>query len=115
MDADPRMFRLPDGSGCFTASMPLPTDHWLYAPRAEGWDRERDCSPDVPHPILTRELQEAVWAAVRYGVRAATDCGREKNFDPDALVQNITYALCGPAKPMARVERLEAKVMGDGR
>lgn len=28
--------------------------------------------------------------------RAATDFGRISDFDPDALVQNVVYALCGP-------------------
>ena len=26
---------LPDGSGCFTASWPLPKDHWVYEPAGE--------------------------------------------------------------------------------
>jgi len=37
-----------------------------------------------------------VVAAIRYAVRGATMCGREQDFDPDALVQNAVYALCGP-------------------
>lgn len=86
---------LPDGSAFFTASSPLPGDHWLYAKGSDGWDRERDCNPDLPMPILTHEQRGAVIAAVRYAVRAATMNGRESDFDPDALVQNAVVALCG--------------------
>jgi len=87
---------LPDGSAFFVVSLPLPKDHWLYAPRAKGWDKERDTFPDTPHPILTHEQREAVVSAVRYAIRGATMCGQEPDFDPDALVQNAVYALCGP-------------------
>lgn len=86
---------LPDGSGFATMSFPLPKDHWLYAPRGE-WDRERDDFAETPHPILGQEQREAVIAAVRYAVRGATMCGKEMDFDPDALVLNAAYALCGP-------------------
>jgi hypothetical protein len=89
------MFELPDGSGCFTVSMSLPADHWLTAPRVDGWDSERDCMPDLPRPILTHELRAQVIAAVRYAVRAATRQGQDADFDPDALVQNAVVALCG--------------------
>lgn len=87
---------LPDGSGFAVASLPLPFDHWLYAPKCETWDSERDTSADTPHPILTHEQEDAVVAAVRYAVRGATMCGKEMDFDPDALVLNAVYALCGP-------------------
>lgn len=86
---------LPDGSAFSTASFPLPRDHWLYAPRPNGWDSERDCMPDQPHPILTHAQRDAVVAAGRYAVRAATMNGTENDFDPDALVQNLVVALCG--------------------
>lgn len=99
---------LPDGGAFFTASLPLPKDHWLYAPRAEGWDVERDTSIDVPHPILTNESREAVIAAVRYAIRGATMCGQEKDFDPDALVQNACYALCGPSQRWLDVQARKA-------
>ena len=86
---------LPDGSAFTTASFPLPKNHWLYAPRLEGWDNERDCFPDLPHPILHGAHRNAVCAAVRYAIRAATMNGAEPDFDPDALVQNAVVALCG--------------------
>lgn len=87
---------LPDGSAFATASWPLPKDHWLYAPLA-AWDSQRDESAECPLPILTNAQREAVTAAARYAIRGATMRGQEKDFDPDALVQNLCYALCGPA------------------
>lgn len=87
--------RLPDGSAFAIASFPLPDSHWLYAPReyAEG----ADVPKELPCPILSHtEHREAVVAAIRYAVRGATMCGKEPDFDPDALVQNAVYALCGP-------------------
>lgn len=88
--------KLPDGSGFAVASLPLPHDHWLYEGRSAEWDSERDTSADTPHPILTHAHRDAVVAAVRYAVRGATMCGKEADFDPDALVLNAVYALCGP-------------------
>ncbi|KAE8757345.1 hypothetical protein FSO04_24305 [Paraburkholderia madseniana] len=87
---------LPDGSAFFVGSLPLPKDHWLYAPRCDQWDSERDTTADTPHPILTHEQRAAVVAAVRYALRGATKCGQDLDFDPDALVQNAVFALCGP-------------------
>lgn len=87
--------KLPDGSAFFTASLPLPETHWLYAPRGE-WDSMRDELTECPMPILTHALRQQAMKAVRYAVRGATDCGKEKDFDPDALVQLCVYALCGP-------------------
>lgn len=93
---------LPDGSAFSTASYPLPKDHWLYAPRSEEWDNERDCSAEQPKAILTHELKQKVIEAARYAVRASTLNGAEKDFDPDAMVQNMVVALCGvkPSKAM---------------
>jgi hypothetical protein len=90
------MDKLPDGSGFFTASLPLPKEHWLYAPRCSEWDEKRDTTADTPHPILTHAQRESVVAAVRYAIRGATMCGQDPDFDPDALVQNAVVALCGP-------------------
>jgi hypothetical protein len=85
---------LPDGSAFGVMSFPLPDDHWLYAPNEY---RDGEYEPiDLPKPILTHALREAVVAAVRYAVRGATMRGKETDFDPDALVQNAVYALCGP-------------------
>jgi len=87
---------LPDGSAFSTVSFPLPKDHWLYAPRCQEWDSVRDTSADTPHPILDHHSQAEVIAAIRYAIRGATMNGKGSDFDPDALVQNAVYALCGP-------------------
>ncbi len=60
------------------------------------WDEVRDTSADTPIPILTHESMQEVKAAVRYAIRGATANGTEMDFDPDALVQNVIYAVYGP-------------------
>ena len=85
---------LPDGSGFGIMSFPLPKDHWIYKER-EYEDGAIEPN-DLPAPILTHSFRRQVIAAIRYAVRSATNCGKEDDFDPDALVQNAVYALCGP-------------------
>ena len=87
---------LPDGSAFAMASYPLPKNHWLYAPRE--YEPGAEEPKELPHPILTHAHRAEVVAAVRYAIRGATMCGKEKDFDPDALVQSAVYALCGPFK-----------------
>ena len=100
---------LPDGSCFDVMSFPLPKDHWIYAERqyAEGADEP----VDLPAPILTHALREQVVAAVRYAVRGATMCGKGMDFDPDALVQNAVYALCGPYTKTTVIEDPRDKVI----
>jgi hypothetical protein len=85
---------LPDGSAFALASFPLPNDHWLYRPH-EYMPGAFD-PVELPSPITTHADRERVTLAVRYAIRGATMCGKEMDFDPDALVQNAVYALCGP-------------------
>ena len=85
---------LPDGSGFGTMSFPLPKDHWIYKER-EYEDGAIEPN-DLPAPVLTHSFRRQVIAAIRYAIRSATNCGKEDDFDPDALVQNAVYALCGP-------------------
>ncbi|MDR8400078.1 hypothetical protein NE850_27595 [Paraburkholderia sp. USG1] len=94
-DAVPGAAILPDGSAFAVLSPPLPADHWIYAERT--YSKHDQVEPDdLPAPIFTHAMRAAVVAAVRYAVRGATICGKEPDFDPDALVQNAVYALCGP-------------------
>lgn len=84
--------RLPDGSGFAVMSMPLPQDHWLYA--------KHENIPPMPMRIGTDdprrgELAEMIRLAGRYAVRCATMNGKEMDFDPDALVQNLVVGLLG--------------------
>jgi hypothetical protein len=85
---------LPDGSAFAVMSYPLPKDHWLYAERQ--YNDGEDEPVELGKAILTHEMRDAVVSAVRYAIRGATNCGKENDFDPDALVLNAVYALCGP-------------------
>ena len=83
--------RLPDGSGAFVASYPLPKTHWLYSEE-----------PNEPPAFMRMgigskrtELALQVAAAARYAVRGATLKGTEMDFDPDAVVQNMVVGLLG--------------------
>jgi hypothetical protein len=85
---------LPDGSGFATASFPLPKDHWLYA------DDGNYDAPPMPMRMgnddpRRAKFNEMVRRAARYAVRAATMKGKEEDFDPDALVQNMIVGLLG--------------------
>ena len=85
---------LPDGHGVATASFPLRKDHWLYA------DDGNFDAPPMPMRMGTddprrQQFNEWVRAAARYAVRAATMKGKEDDFDPDALVQNMVVGLLG--------------------
>lgn len=91
--ADDNCTILPDGSAFAVGSFPLPQDHWLYAPHE--YEPGADEPKELLAPILTHAQRNEVVAAVRYAVRGATMCGKEPDFDPDALVQNAVYALCG--------------------
>lgn len=87
--------RLPDGSGFGVVSFPLPKTHWIFA-ETHG---EYEAPPmalrmGVGHP-QRQWMEERIRDAGRYAVRAATMNGREMDFDPDALVQNLVIGLLG--------------------
>lgn len=85
---------LPDGSAFAIMSSPLSKDHWLYRPWVY---MDGEIEPvELPTPVTTHADRDRVVAAIRYAVRGATMRGQEMDFDPDALVQNAVYALCGP-------------------
>jgi hypothetical protein len=91
---------LPDASGFFTASLPLPNDHWLYSTTPDGFTGP----PPMPLRMGTADprrqaFNEAVRAAAQYAVRASTRCGKDDDFDPDALVQNMVVGLLGYHTP----------------
>lgn len=89
---------LPDGSGCFTAAMPLPNDHWLYKDSEEGNVPPMGLRIGniVPGDSRYRQvLTGHVRNAVRYALRASTRNGRDKDFDPDSVVNNVIIGLFG--------------------
>lgn len=106
---------LPDGSGFATLSIPLPETHWLYRGDVKhewGWSN----IPPMPFrmganehaifapqregfgvpPIMTRdEVAERIRSAGKYAVRCATLNGKDNDFDPDALIQNLVIGMLG--------------------
>ena len=87
---------LPDGSAFSVLSMPLPADHWLTA--------KHDNVPPMPLRIGTedarrRVLNDMVREAARYAVRTATMNGKDDDFDPEALCQNMIVGLLGYHTP----------------
>jgi hypothetical protein len=88
---------LPDGSGWATASFPLPKNHWIYEPTGEpptpfivGTD-----PAELKFGMTRAEWVERVRAAGKYAVKASTMSGKEMDFDPDAMLQNLVVGLLG--------------------
>lgn len=93
---------LDDGSGFATMTMPLPEDHWIYGDRSV----ERDGYEQPPMPMRMGvndprrvEITAMLTKAARYAVRSATMKGKEMDFDPDALVQNLIVGMFGYHTP----------------
>jgi hypothetical protein len=85
---------LPDESGYAVMTLPLPEDHWLTK------DPETFNVPPMPSrmgkgSIMREAFEKALWAAGKYAVRCATDNGKEDDFDPDALIQNLVVGMLG--------------------
>lgn len=81
---------LPDGSGFFVGSMPLPANHWIYS------DSEPPPMPWRCGVGRTRDrLAADVKMATRYAVKAATMNGKNMDFDPDAMCQLMVTGLLG--------------------
>lgn len=87
---------LPDGSGFFTGSLPLPEDHWLYREGDNVPPMTLQCGTDNPH---RKDLEEAIRAGVRYALRCATMNGCDNDFDPDAVVQQTVVGTLGYFTP----------------
>jgi len=85
------MGALPDGSGFATASFPLREDHWIYGSSQRPPMTMRT---GTDHP-RRKELEERVREAGKYAVKSATMNGKDTDFDPDALLQNLIVGLFG--------------------
>lgn len=96
MSNDDGMVRLPDGSGAFIASMPLPKDHWVFSDEREPPPMTLRCGTSNK---IRKDLEVALRVAARWAVRGATMRGTEKDFDPDALVQNVIIGALGYFTP----------------
>lgn len=93
---------LPDGSGFATVSLPLPENHWIYGKDDPVHPEHgfRLHPPPMPYRRGTDDPRREEWAAnirkaTKYAVRAATMDGKEMDFDPDALVQNMVVGMLG--------------------
>lgn len=81
------MQELPDGSGCFTASFPLPKDHWLYGQEFH-----------VPHPCITETYWRTTVAEhIKHALWVCTQRGQDMDFDPDAVVITACNNIFGPS------------------
>ena len=89
---------LPDGSAFAVVSTPLPENHWLYGDASKEDEHGYEPSP-MPFRMATgpsrSELQDKVRAAGKYALRASTSKGKEPDFDPDAVIQNLIVGLFG--------------------
>jgi len=92
---------LPDGSGVSTATLPLPKGHWIY--------HHNPCDP--PAKMLTytddpmrQGMEDAIRAGAKWAIRGATMSGKESDFDPDAMVQNLIVGLLGYYEPKPAAE-----------
>lgn len=96
---------LEDGHAFMTASFPLPKDHWLYKVEADGFA----APPPMPFRMGTddprrQEFNKKIQAAARYAVKAATRNGKDEDFDPDAMVQNMITGMLGYHTPDGLIE-----------
>lgn len=91
---------LPDGSAFSTVSLPLPKDHWIYEPNGAPPAGMRTGIADPRR----QELANMITMAARYAIRGATMSGKDADFDPDALVQNMIVGLLGYWTPTGHDE-----------
>jgi len=98
MSEDTAVTVLPDGSAFSVASYPLPADHWSTAEVMSGEAMTGPCSGTAcpPESRVQRYLYAQLQLASRVGYRGASMKGKVSDIDPDALTQNIGYAMLGP-------------------
>ena len=110
---------LSDNSGFAIMSMPLRKDHWIYDCGEENFntppmvfrmgskekamliigqsDDSNDAGLDSSHGITMNKeaFRQKIREAGKYAVRCATMNGKEMDFDPDALLQNLVVGFLG--------------------
>ena len=82
---------LPDGSGFMTASFPLPKDHWIYEETGEPPMPFRRGTIDPGRDTMADEIR----ACAKYAIKASTMSGKDMDFDPDAMIQNLIVGMLG--------------------
>ncbi len=85
-----------DGHAFMIASFPLGPDHWIYQTDKDGF------TPPPPMPFRMgsqdprrQTFNDMIRAAARYAVKASTRNGKDEDFDPDAMVQNMVVGMLG--------------------
>ena len=87
---------LPDGSAFCTVSFPLPKDHWIYSTESESSPMPMQMGTDNPE---RQKFVKMLREAGKYAVRSATMKGKDMDFDPDALIQNLIIGFLGYYTP----------------
>ena len=87
---------LPDDSSFFVSSAPLPENHWIYSE-----EEYQDC-PEV----YIQTNRDVIRRASKWAIKAATTDGKDMDFDPDALVQNLLLAICGPNSSLENLKEI---------
>jgi hypothetical protein len=90
---------LPDGSAFGAMSLPLPQDHWLYQTDSEGFNGPPPMSFRMAEGEAREGMAERMRSAAQWAIRASTSCGKDEDFDPDAMVQNMVVAMLGYHTP----------------
>lgn len=83
---------LPDGSGVSTMSFPLKRDHWIY--QQGQYDPPAGMRTFTDDP-MREGMEEAIRAGAEWAIRGTTMSGKDMDFDPDAMVQNLIVGLLG--------------------
>lgn len=93
--SDNKITVLPDGSAFATMSMALPDSHWIYETDQDGFS----LPPPMPLRMGIGPSRDKVAAIIReagrYAVRASTMNGKDTDFDPDAMIQNLIVGFLG--------------------
>lgn len=79
--------------------MDLPADHWVYEPA--GWQPPAPWLTGTADPLRT-QMERQIRAAAQWAIRGATMAGTDKDFDPDAMVQNFVIGMLGFFTPDGR-------------
>jgi len=71
-------------------SFPLPRNHCIFQKAGE---------PPAPLQTVSNkarmEMEASFKEAIRWAIRASTMSGKDMNFDPDAMIQNMSVGLFG--------------------
>lgn len=85
---------LPYDSDFACISFPLPKDHWLICNPDENNVPPMPFCMGINHPCR-KGFEKALRDAGRYACRCATMNGKDMNFDPDSLIQNLIVGFLG--------------------